>query len=116
VYESLIVFHSLDSRYRIGKGLLEKRVAENIRHVESLGLDTSPLYRPDGTRKSLDEMLERLCHIFNIPRIPIIPSKSYMTIEYDRHEVFIHHPHLASYYANKLKHLFPPPADYPPPG
>jgi 1-acyl-sn-glycerol-3-phosphate acyltransferase len=109
VYESEIVFYSLDSRFRIGKELLESRVAENLRHVESLGLDTTPLYRADGRRRTLDEMLERLCHIFNIPRIPIIPSKSYTTIEHDRHEVFIHHPHLASYYANKLKHLFPAP-------
>jgi 1-acyl-sn-glycerol-3-phosphate acyltransferase len=107
VYESQIVMYSLDSRFRIGKKELDERLDRNIRHVESLGLDTSPLYHPDGRRKSLDEMLERLCHIFNIARIPVVPSRSYSTIEHDKNEVFIHNPHLASYYANKLKHLFP---------
>jgi hypothetical protein len=107
VYESQIVLYSLDSRFLVGKRTLERRLAENLRHIESLGLDTSALYHADGRRKSLDEMLDRLCHIFNVQKIPIIPSKSYTTVEHDRNEVFIHHPHLASYYANKLKHLFP---------
>lgn len=110
VYESQIVLYSLDSRFQVGKRTLERRLARNLRHVESLGLDTSPLYHADGRRKSLDEMLDRLCHVFNMPKIPIIPSKSYTTIEHDRNEVFIHHPHLAAYYANKLKHLFPAPS------
>ena len=107
VYESQLVFHSLDSRYRVGRDELWRRIEENVRHVESLGLDTSPLRHQDGSLRTLDEMLERVAHTFNMPRIPIIPSKTYTTIEYDRNEVFIHNPHLASYYANKLRHLFP---------
>jgi hypothetical protein len=110
VYESQLVFYSLDDRFRISKDELDRRVRQNLAHVEALGLDTSPIYRADGTPKTLDELLVRLEHTFNIPRIPIIPSKSYVTIEHDRNEVFIHHPHLASYYANKLRHLFPAPA------
>jgi 1-acyl-sn-glycerol-3-phosphate acyltransferase len=107
VYEGMLVFPSLDSRYRVSKEALARRIDENLARVEELGLDTSPLYHADGRRKTLDELLARLERVFNIPRIPILPSKSYVTIEHDRHEVFIHHPHLASYYANKLKHLLP---------
>ncbi len=106
VYESQVLFHSIENRFRLSKSDLEQRVLEVIRKVEDEGLDTSPLYDSEGHIRSIDEMLGRLARIFNIPRIPIIPSKSYMTIEYDDHEVFVHHPHLASYYANKLEHLF----------
>ena len=106
VYESQIVFHAIGNRFRIAKNELRQRVQESLVLVEKEGLDTSPLHDSDGKVRDLDDMLNRLCRIFNIPRIPIIPSKSYMTIEHDEHEVFIHHPHLASYYGSKLQHLF----------
>ena len=72
--------------------------------ADEAGLDTTPLYR-NGRRKSLDELLERTAELFNYPHIPIIATRSYQTLEYDEREIFIHHPHLASYYGNKLSHL-----------
>ena len=104
VYESTAVFASLDNRFRISRTELEDRVDRTITAADAAGLDTTPLYR-DGTRKSLDELLARTAELFNYPHIPIIATKSYRTLEYDDREIFIHHPHLASYYGNKLSHL-----------
>lgn len=104
VYESTAVFASLGNRYHISREELEERVEATVRLADSAGLDTSPLYR-DCKRKSLEELLERTAMLFNYPRIPIIATKAYQTLEYDEREVFIHHPHLASYYGNKLSHL-----------
>ena len=104
VYESTAVFASLDNRFRISRTELEDRVDRTVTAADDAGLDTSPLYR-DGRRKSLEELLERTAELFNYPHIPIIATKSYRTLEYDDREVFIHHPHLASYYGNKLSHL-----------
>ncbi|MCY4374607.1 MAG: hypothetical protein OXC31_12590, partial [Spirochaetaceae bacterium] len=104
VYESTAVFASLDNRFRISRTELEDRVDRTVTAADAAGLDTSPLYR-DGRRKSLEELLERTAELFNYPHIPIIATKSYRTLEYDDREVFIHHPHLASYYGSKLSHL-----------
>ncbi len=104
VYESTAVFASLDNRFRIPRTELEERVDRTVTAADEAGLDTSPLYR-DGRRKSLDELLQRTAELFNYPHIPIIATKSYRTLEYDDREIFIHHPHLASYYGNTLSHL-----------
>ena len=105
VYESMLVFASIDTKFRMARKVLERKAAKNLQILETEGIDTSPLYDTEGKPLSIEEMLARTVKIFNFPRIPIIPSKSYVTIEYDDNEVFIHHPHLASYYGNKLKHL-----------
>jgi len=34
-----------------------------------------------------------------------VPLKSYLTMEHDKNEVFIHNPHLAAYYGNKLNYI-----------
>jgi hypothetical protein len=104
VYESTAVFASLDNRFRISRTELEDRVDRTVTAADEAGLDTTPLYQ-DGKRKSLDALLERTAELFNYPHIPIIATKSYRTLEYDEREIFIHHPHLASYYGNKLRHL-----------
>ncbi len=105
VYESTLVFASLDDRYKMSREELEDRVTANLERIEAYGLDTSPLYTAERRRLSLEEMLARTVKIYNFPDVPIIPSKSYMTLEYDDREIFVHHPHLASYYGNKLKHV-----------
>ena len=105
VYASTLLFASLDNRFKMNRDELEERVTANLERIEAHGLDTSPLYNADRQRLSLEEMLARTVKIYNFPDVPIIPSKSYMTLEYDDQEIFIHHPHLASYYGNKLKHI-----------
>ena len=105
VYESTLVFASLDDRFKMSRAELEDRVAANLERIEACELDTAPLYTADRRRLSLEEMLARTVKIYNFPDVPVIPSKSYMTLEYDDQEIFVHHPHLASYYGNKLKHL-----------
>ena len=105
VYESTLVFASLDDRYKMSHHELEQRVTVNLERIETYGLDTAPLYTAERRRLSLEEMLARTVKIYNFPDVPIIPSKSYMTLEYDDREIFVHHPHLASYYGNKLKHV-----------
>jgi hypothetical protein len=50
-------------------------------------------------------MLSRVEKLFNFSESPIIPLKTYRTLEHDQNEVFIHNPHLASYYSNKLKYI-----------
>lgn len=104
VYESMLVFSSLENRFKMSRTDLEERVSTNLDIINEKGLDTSPLYSETG-RQSLEEMLMRTVKIFNFPKIPIIPSKSYMTLEYDPYEIFVHHPHLAAYYSNKLAHV-----------
>ena len=84
---------------------LEDRLAANLERIEAHGLDTAPLYGADRRRLPTEDLLARTVKVYNFPDVPIIPSKSYMTLEYDDREVFIHHPHLASYYGNKLNHI-----------
>ena len=80
VYESTLVFASLDDRYKMSREELEDRVAANLERIEAYGLDTSPLYTPERRRLSLEEMLARTVKIYNFPDVPIFPSKSYMTL------------------------------------
>ena len=107
VYESAVLFSSLDHRFRISRDELTKRVTANIDRLEAHGMDTSALYS-GGRRLSLQAMLERTARLFNYPRTPIIASKAYLALEYDDENVFVHHPHLAAYYGNQLKHVLQP--------
>jgi hypothetical protein len=105
VYESTLVFASLDDRYKMSREELDERLAASLDRIEAHGLDTAPLYDADRRRLPTEDLLARTVKVYNFPDVPIIPSKSYMTLEYDDREVFIHHPHLAAYYGNKLKHI-----------
>ena len=105
VYESTLLFASLDDRFKMSRDELEDRLAANLERIEAHGLDTAPLYGADRRRLPTEDLLARTVKVYNFPDVPIIPSKSYMTLEYDDREVFIHHPHLASYYGNKLNHI-----------
>jgi len=105
VYESMIVFSSLNNRFSISKKELKQNIQENLARLEALHIDCSPLYNHQGKLCSLDSMLNRIATLFNQPKIPIIALKSYLTLEHDHNEVFIHHPHLAAYYGNKLRFL-----------
>ena len=103
VYESTLLFASLDDHFRVSRSELEKRIAQNLDRLEEHGMDTSPMYL-HGRRLSLDAILERTARLFNYPRAPVIASKAYTTLEYDDDNVFVRHPHLAAYYGNKLRH------------
>ena len=105
IYESSLLFASLDDRYKMSREELDERLAATLERIEAHGLDTGPLYDADRRRICTEDLLARTVKVYNFPDVPIIPSKSYMTLEYDDREVFIHHPHLASYYGNKLKHI-----------
>lgn len=105
VYESTIVFNSLNHRFALPKKELERNVLETIHILREMKVDLSPLYTPSGRLQSIDAMLRRVEAMFNFSTNPIIPLKSYLTLEHDKNEVFIHNPHLATYYANKLKYL-----------
>jgi hypothetical protein len=50
-------------------------------------------------------MLKRVEELFNFAERPVVPLKSYLTLEHDKNEVFIHNPHLAAYYGNKLNYI-----------
>jgi hypothetical protein len=83
VYESTLIFHSIDNRFTLPKRDLKLNVVHNIRKLQSLNIDCSPLHStPDK-----------------------FPLKSYLTLEHDRNEVFIHNPHVAAYYGNKLHYI-----------
>jgi hypothetical protein len=105
VYESTLIFSSLNNKFILPKKELKRTVEENLKKLRSLDVDCSPLYRPDGQLHSIDSMLRRLETLFNFAQNPVIPLKTYLTLEHDRNEVFIHNPHLAAYYGNKLKYI-----------
>jgi len=105
VYESTIIFHSLHNRFALPKKELQENVLAAVHALKAKQVDVSPLYAANGRLRSIDAMLKRVEAIYNYSTNPIIPLKSYLTLEHDQNEVFIHNPHLASYYANKLKYL-----------
>ena len=107
VYESSLIFASIDNHFRVDKRLLSETVKRNISELEKQKVDTSCLYERNEI-KTLDSMLERTAKIFNRPN-PISPTKTYKIIEYDKNEVFIHQPHLAYYYSNQLSHFLDKP-------
>ena len=105
VYESTLIFYSLNNRFTLPKQDLKENVLQNIKKLKSLKVDCSPLYANAKKLYSIDAMLKRVEDIFNFPKSPVIPLKSYLTLEHDKNEVFIHNPHLAAYYGNKLRYI-----------
>ena len=105
VYESTLVFHCVDNKFIIPKKELKENLRRNLRKLTHLGIDCSPLLDSAGRPIPLDRMLRRIESIFNFPKSPVSPLKSYLTMEHDKNEVFILNPHLASYYGNKLDYI-----------
>lgn len=105
VYESALIFHSLNNRFTLPKRDLKLNVVRNLRKLQSLNIDCSPLRQNSDLFISVDTMLKRVESLFNFPKRPVVPLKSYITLEHDENEVFIHNPHLAAYYGNKLDYL-----------
>jgi len=105
VYETTLIFHSLHNRFMLSKRDLKLSVVHNIRRLQSLGIDCSPLQTAGGHFISLDAMLSRVENLFNFRERPVVPLKSYLTLERDKNELFIHNPHLAAYYGNKLNYI-----------
>lgn len=102
IYPSHVIFSAIDNQYKIRKNELETRVDEVIEQFEHAGLHTEALYDSAGIRLSVNDMLMRVEKLFNSQRIPIIATHEYKTIEHDDDEVFIHQPHLARYYSNRM--------------
>ncbi|MBN1837116.1 MAG: 1-acyl-sn-glycerol-3-phosphate acyltransferase [Spirochaetales bacterium] len=105
VYESTLVFHSVNNKFIIPKKELKVNMQRDLEKLHRLGVDCSPLYDDAGRLYPLERMLRRVESIFNFPKNPVSPLKSYVTMEHDKNEVFILNPHLASYYANKLRYI-----------
>ena len=105
VYESSLVFHSVNNKFIIPKRELKDNIRRNLEKLHRLGIDCSPLYDSAGRLIPLERMLRRIESIFNFPKSPISPFKAYLTIEHDKNEVFIINPHLAGYYGNKLRYV-----------
>jgi hypothetical protein len=105
VYESTLIFHSLNGRFVLPKKELAGNIHENLKKLKEQKIDCSPLYGSKGRLLPLDRMLSRVERLFNFSESPVIPLKTYHTLEHDQNEVFIHNPHLAAYYSNKLKYI-----------
>jgi hypothetical protein len=105
VYETTLIFHSLNDKFAVSKQELRRNLHENLRVLRAKKIDCSPLYDAHGRLQPLDRMLNRVARLFNFTESPVIPLKTYRTLEHDRNEVFIHNPHLASYYSNKLRYI-----------
>jgi len=105
VYESTIIFNSLHERFALPKKQLERNVKGTVEILKANNVDISPLYTASGRLQSIDSMLKRVERMFNFSTNPSIPLKAYRPLEHDKNEVFIPNPHLATYYANKLKYL-----------
>ncbi|UCF96608.1 MAG: hypothetical protein JSV89_15725, partial [Spirochaetaceae bacterium] len=105
VYETNLVFHSIDNRFTLPKRDLKLNVVHNIRKLQSLDIDCTPLHIGPDRFISVDMMLKRVEGLFNFRERPVVPLKSYLTLEHDKNEVFIHNPHLAAYYGNKLNYI-----------
>jgi hypothetical protein len=105
VYETTLVFHSLNNKFVLSKQELRKNIQENLRILRSKKIDCSPLYDSKNRPEPLDRMLNHVARLFNFSENPVIPLKTYRTLEHDKNEVFIHNPHLAAYYANKLRYI-----------
>jgi hypothetical protein len=105
VYESTLLFHSVKNKFIIPKKELKGNIQRDLEKLHRLGVDCSPLYDSSGRLISLERMLRRVESIFNFPKNPVSPLKSYLTMDHDKNEVFILNPHLAAYYANKLRYI-----------
>jgi hypothetical protein len=109
VYETTLIFHSIENRFTLPKRDLKLNVVRNIRKLQDLDIDCSPLQTGTDRYLSLDAMLKRVERLFNFRERPVVPLKSYLTLEHDKNEVFIHNPHLAAYYGNKLNYILSKP-------
>jgi hypothetical protein len=105
VYETTLIFHSIENRFALPKRDLKLNVVRNIRKLQNLDIDCSPLRKGPERFISVDTMLKRVEGLFNFRERPVVPLKSYLTLEHDKNEVFIHNPHLAAYYGNKLNYI-----------
>ena len=105
VYESTLIFRSVNNKFALSKQELRASVLENLRKLRAQRIDCTAVLDSHSRPYPLDRMLNRVAKLFNFPESPIIPLKSYRTLEHDENEVFIHHPHLAAYYSNKLKYI-----------
>jgi hypothetical protein len=105
VYETNLIFHSIENRFTLSKRDLKLNIVHNIRRLQSLNIDCSPLHTDPDRFISVDAMLKRVESLFNFRERPVVPLKSYLTVEHDKNEVFIHNPHLAAYYGNKLNYI-----------
>jgi hypothetical protein len=105
VYETTLIFHSIENRFTLPKRDLKLNVVRNIRKLQELNIDCSPMKQGPERFISVDTMLKRVEGLFNFRERPVVPLKSYITLEHDKNEVFIHNPHLAAYYGNKLKYI-----------
>ena len=105
VYETTLIFHSIENRFTLPKRDLKLNVVHNVKKLQSLDVDCTPLHKAPGQYLSIDAMLKRVEGLFNFRERPVVPLKSYITLEHDRNEVFIHNPHLAAYYGNKLHYI-----------
>ena len=102
VYETTLIFHSIENRFTLPKRDLKLNVVRNIRRLLELDIDCSPLQIGPDHYLSIDAMLKRVEGLFNFRERPVVPLKSYLTLEHDKNEVFIHNPYLAAYDGNKL--------------
>jgi hypothetical protein len=105
VYETTIIFHSIENRFTLPKRDLKLNIVHNIRKLQEMDIDCSPLHQGPDRFITVDAMLRRVEGLFNFRERPVVPLKSYITLEHDRNEVFIHNPHLAAYYGNKLNYI-----------
>jgi hypothetical protein len=105
VYETTLIFHSIENRFTLPKRDLKLNVVRNIRKLQAMGIDCSPVRKGPDHYLSIDTMLRRVEGLFNFRERPVVPLKSYITLEHDKNEVFIHNPHLAAYYGNKLNYI-----------
>ena len=105
VYETTLIFHSIENRFTLPKRDLKLNVVRNIRRLLELDIDCSPLQIGPDHYLSIDAMLKRVEGLFNFRERPVVPLKSYLTLEHDKNEVFIHNPYLAAYYGNKLNYI-----------
>jgi hypothetical protein len=105
VYETTLIFHSFENRFTLPKRVLKLSVMRNLHKLEKMGIDCSPLHGRSGRYLTIDAMLKRVEDLFNFRERPVVPLKSYLTLEHDKNEVFIHNPHLAAYYGNKLDYI-----------
>jgi hypothetical protein len=107
VYPSHLVFASTDDKYKISKQELEDNINSNVEKLDAHGVDLSGVM--DGnTLMGLEEMLRRIEKLFNYKKIPVVATRNYTTIEHDKNEAFIWHPHLARFYSNKLNYVLKP--------
>jgi hypothetical protein len=119
IHPSLLIFSSLNDKYRISRAELEKNMVRNLRKLERYGAEIEPM-QPymqkinNELHLDLEPMLELTKKYYNNEvrhgKLPIRVGKilAERTIDYDANSVTIWHPELADYYKNKLIHILKP--------